>query len=168
MSKAFTKEDPGPEGERLPDLPQSPHPNYVTPEGLADLNARLLARREALAELKAAGDSMDGRMAAAMAERDIRFLEERANRAILVDPSKHPEGVVAFGAEVEVVDDDDQTHCYRIVGEDQADPKQGLIAPFSPLSVALLGAGIGDVVNWRKPTGVVNLEITAIRFPASE
>lgn len=163
MSKAFTKEDDGSPNDWLEDRPQSPHPNYVTPVGLAALNDRLSARRAELAELLKNGDGIEGRRPIAIAQRDIRFLEERVRRAIVVDPSDQPQGVVAFGAEVEVTHDDSR-HTYRIVGEDEADPARGLIAPFSPLSVALLGAKVGDTVEWRRPIGAVNLEITAIRF----
>lgn len=164
MSKAFTKEDDGPAGDRLEDLPQSPHPNYVTPSGLEALRQRLADRRNALAGLRTQGDGFDSRLPIAMAERDIRFLEERINRAIPVDPAQQPKDVVAFGAEVEVADETDARRRYRIVGEDEADPGNGLIAPFSPLARALIGARVGDLVEWRKPGQVEELEIIEIRF----
>ncbi len=100
----------------------------------------------------------------AVAERDIRFIEERIKRAILVDPRTQPPGVIAFGATIEVIDEDGETHIYRIVGEDEADPARGLITPFSPLARALIGAKIGDVVEWERPKGQVELKIAAIRF----
>jgi len=165
MSKAFTKEDDGTETIRLDDLPQSPHPNLVTPSGLTDLNARLAARQLELADLRAAPDELNSKMAVATAERDIRFLKGRVSRAIVVDPRNHPVGIVAFGAEVDVLDEDDQQRTYRIVGEDEADPARGLIAPYSPLAVALMGAELGNVVEWQKPSGIVDLEVVAIRFP---
>ncbi len=165
MSKAFTKEDEGSLAERLADLPLSEHPNYVTREGLSQLNARLQVRRADLAELKDADDDMNGRYAIAVAERDIRFLEARVGRAILVELDTQDPGVVAFGAEVDVKDEEDEPHTYRIVGEDQADPKRGLIAPFSPLAVALRDARVGDAVEWRRPTGTLTLEVAAIRYP---
>ncbi|WP_341863606.1 GreA/GreB family elongation factor [Gymnodinialimonas sp. 57CJ19] len=164
MSKAFTKEDDGPENIRLDDLPQSPHPNLVTPSGLANLNDRLAAAREDLAELRNRPEAIENNMAIAVAERDIRFLESRISKAILIDPKDHPGDVVTFGASVDVVNEEDEPLTYRIVGEDEADPTQGLIAPYSPLGVALLGAEIGSTVEWQKPSGVVELEITAIRF----
>lgn len=164
MSKAFTKEDDGPQADRLDDLPQSPHPNYVTPAGLADLQARLRARWDDLSALKGAGDDLDNKLPVAMAERDIRFLEERINRAVLVDPSQQPAGVVAFGATVVTLDENDTRQTWQIVGEDEAAPTKGRIAPFSPLARALLGAKVGDVVDWQKPGGVVALEIAQIRY----
>lgn len=164
MSKAFTKEEDGTENIRLDDLPQSPHPNLVTPSGLADLNARLAARRLELLNLREKPDEIDRRLAVAVIERDIRFLEGRISRAILVNPESHPIDIVAFGATVDVLTEDDEQLTYKIVGEDEADPARGLIAPYSPLGVALLGGELGSSVEWHKPSGSVDLEIVAIRF----
>ncbi|MBB5723569.1 transcription elongation GreA/GreB family factor [Loktanella ponticola] len=164
MSKAFTKEEDGTENVRLDDLPQSPHPNLVTPSGLSDLNTRLVDRRLHLVKLREKPDEIDRKLAVAVIERDIRFLEGRISRAIPIDPESHPNGIVAFGAEVDVLNEDDQQLTFKIVGEDEADPARGLIAPYSPLGVALLGGELGSSVEWHKPTGSVDLEIVAIRF----
>ena len=164
MNKAFTKEDEGPQADRLDDLPQSPHPNYVTPAGLADLQRRLCDRHDDLTGLR--GDDLDNKLPRAMAERDIRFLEERLNRAVLVDPATQPAGIVAFGACVTVADEDDVQTDWHIVGQDEADPAAHRIAPFSPLARALLGAKVGDLVDWTKPGGTVELEVIAIRYAA--
>ncbi|TMM55181.1 GreA/GreB family elongation factor [Sulfitobacter sabulilitoris] len=165
MSKAFTKEDDSPEADRLPDLPQSPHPNYVTRQGLVALHDRLERARADLAAMQREDDTIASRQAMAVAKRDIRFLEERINRAVPVDPAQQPPGIVAFGAVVDVADAQDTRHRYQIVGEDEADPATGRIAPFSPLARALLGAQVGDCVDWAKPSGTVSLEVMDIRFP---
>ena len=165
MSKAFTKEDDGTEVERLPDLPLSRHPNYVTPEGLRELQSRLDDRRSDLRVLLEVPEGARDLYEIAVAERDLRFLEARVGKAILVDLGQQDPEVVAFGAEVDVIDDEDRPHTYRIVGEDQADPENGRVAPFSPLAVALRGARVGDEVEWRRPSGNVVLEVTAIRYP---
>ncbi len=164
MSKAFTKEDDDDGVETLPDLPQSPHPNYVTLEGLAALRDRLHTVRAELNELRANKGDIKTHLAVAVAERDIRFIAERIKRAIVVDPRAQPPGLIAFGATIEVIDEDGRTHSYRIVGADESDPARGLITPFSPLARALIGAKVGDVVVWEKPKGQVTLEIAAIRF----
>ena len=117
MSRAFTREDDGTKPEALPDLPQSPHPNYVSPAGLAALQARLAEARAALAALQPRSDETEARLPIAMAERDIRYLEERLRRAIPVDPAARPPGIVAFGAEVEVEDGEGARRIWRIVGE---------------------------------------------------
>ena len=165
MSKAFTKEDDNTANEALFELPQSPHPNYVRPAGLAALKKRLSETTVKLTELQRQKDDVDTQLPIAVAERDIRFLEERIKRAILIDPHSQPPGVVAFGAEVDVIDDADETQTYTIVGEDEAKPALGLITPFSPLAHALIGAVVGDVVVWKRPKGSVEIEIIAIRFP---
>ena len=164
MSRAFVNEDSGTGVEDLPDLPQSPHPNYVTPQGLEALQERLKDARAVLAGLHVRKDEIDAKLPLAVAERDVRFLEERIARAIPVDPKSQPAGVVAFGAAVDVLDEDGRARTYRIVGEDEADPAKGLITPFSPLARALIGCGLGDTATWRKPAGDEELEITAVRF----
>ena len=162
MSRAFVKED-GPDNTPLPDLPISPHPNYVTPRGLQQLQAALAATQERLAALRARDDRLD-RLPEAAAERDIRYLEARLKSAIAVVASG-PCDLVGFGHRVDVVDAEGAGTSYTIVGEDEADASQGLIAPQSPLARALIGAGVGDVVTWRRPVGAVELEITRIDWP---
>ncbi|MFC2970099.1 GreA/GreB family elongation factor [Acidimangrovimonas pyrenivorans] len=162
MSRAFVKED-GPDNEPLPDLPISPHPNYVTPSGLAALRARLAETQARLAGLRARAERLD-KLPEAAAERDIRYLEARLKSAILVDPARQPAAEVAFGATVTVEDEDGQARQFRIVGEDEAAAGKGWITAQSPLARALIGSGVGDVVEWRRPGGTVELEITAIRY----
>jgi transcription elongation GreA/GreB family factor len=162
MSRAFVKED-GPDTAPLPDLPVSPHPNYVTPRGLAALQARLAESQAALARLRARTDRLD-RLPEAAAERDIRYIEARLRSALPVDPAGQPQDEVAFGACVTVTDDTGQHHVFQITGEDEADATRGRIAPQSPLARALLGAAVGDSVRWTRPSGKLDLEITAIRY----
>lgn len=160
MSRAFVKEGTG-ELEPLPDLPISPHPNYVTPRGLARLRARLAAVQDDLARLRARPERLD-KLPEAAAERDIRYLEARLRGAIPVDPAGHDLRSVAFGLVVTVVDEDGQTARYEITGEDEADAALGRIAPQSPLARALMGAEVGDAVTWRRPAGAVVLEVVKI------
>jgi transcription elongation GreA/GreB family factor len=134
MSRAFVKED-GPDTEPLPDLPLSPHPNFVTPRGLRALQARLAATQAALARLKARPDRLD-RLPERAAERDIRYLEARLKSAIPVDPPPDDAGAAGFGMAVTVADEDGAQTTYEIVGEDEADAAQRRIAPHSPLARA--------------------------------
>lgn len=164
MSRAFVKED-RPDTEPLPDLPISPHPNYVTPRGLEALKARLAGSRSDLARLRAREDRLD-LLPEKAAERDIRYLEARIASAIPVDPASQSLDEVAFGARITVADADGEEATYEIVGEDEADAASGLIAPQSPLARALIGAGVGDTVVWHKPSGAVELEILSIAYPA--
>jgi transcription elongation GreA/GreB family factor len=163
MSRAFVKEGDG--GlDPLPDLPVSPHPNYVTPRGLAALQGRLRQCQTDLAALRARPDRLD-KLPEAAAERDIRYLESRLRSAILIDPASLPTTSVAFGLAVTVTDDAGHDTTYEITGEDEADAPRHRIAPQSPLARALIGAEVGDEVTWRKPSGPVALTIKAITRP---
>jgi transcription elongation factor GreB len=161
MSRAFVNEDAGADRPDLPELPLSPHPNYVTPRGLAALQARLAARQAELAALRARDERLD-KLPEAAAERDIRWIEARLKAAIVVDPSAHDLNEVAFGLRVTVADENRQETSYEITGEDEADAALGRIAPHSPLARALIGAQIGDEVVWRRPAGDLVLEILDI------
>lgn len=163
MSRAFVKEGDG-SLDPLPDLPISAHPNYVTPTGLADLQARLQARQADLSTLRARPDRLD-KLPEAAAERDIRYLEARLRSAIVIDPAAQPLDAVAFGLIVTVADADGRETRYQITGEDEANATAGRIAPQSPLARALIGAQVGDVVTWRKPGGAVALEVLKVHHP---
>jgi transcription elongation GreA/GreB family factor len=165
MSRAFVKEPDGDElaGE-LPDRPQHPIPNYVTPAGFAALETQretLIERRDELAgETKHLRDKEHLKHV----ERELRYLDGRLEHATLVDPAAQDSEEVAFGAIVEVVDADDRHHSYEIVGEDESDVANGKVSWISPLARALIGARVGDPVTWRRPAGDLELEITAIRY----
>ena len=161
MNKAFTKEDDGGGPERLPDVPISPHPNHVTPRGLRLLEERHAALEAEIARLRASRDTAPDLTPLSVAERDLRYVEARLASAIRVSPPEAP-GKVQFGTTVRVVDADGREAAYTIVGEDEADPGAGRITHISPLARALLEARPGDVVDWVKPTGTVELEVLAV------
>ncbi len=167
MNKAFTKEDDGGGPERLPDLPLSPHPNHVTPRGLQQLKARQSELETEVSKLREGKDFLDDLHPLSVAERDLRYAEARLASAILVEL---PEGVperVLFGTSVTVADEEGREATYTIVGEDEAAPEAGLITHVSPLARALLEAEVGDVVEWVKPAGTVELEVIGIANPKS-
>jgi transcription elongation factor GreB len=163
MSRAFVKEGDG-SLDPLPDLPVSPHPNYVTPTGLAALQSRLRDTQARLAVLKARPDRLD-KLPEAAAERDIRYLEARLRSAIVIDPAALPIDEVAFGLIVTLIDSQRRERRFQIVGEDEAGPAEGRIAPHAPLARALIGAAVGDSVLWQKPSGADELEVTGISRP---
>lgn len=165
MSRAFVKEDDAnTSGEELPERPQSPHPNYVTPAGLAQLQAQLAELQAQRHEQMAHPEGILAEEHLKPVERDIRYFQERIERAIVIDPSAQPHDKVAFGAIVSTADDDDEVRRFAIVGEDEADPAAGKISWVSPLASALVGASVGDTVVWKRPAGDKNLEITSIRY----
>jgi transcription elongation GreA/GreB family factor len=151
MSRAFVNEDS--QVDALPDRPVSEHPNLVTAEGLALIEAALEAARRAYAEAQAAGDR-DG---LASAGRDLRYWNARRGSAQLRAGDAKAD-VVQFGHRVTIVRDDGRQQTFRIVGEDEADPAKGSVSYVSPLARALLGKSVGDVVR----AGQDEAEITAI------
>ncbi|AHX12184.1 transcription elongation factor [Dyella jiangningensis] len=167
MSRSFVKDADESAGDRLPDIPLSEHANYVTPRGLTQLRARLIAVRERRDALRVAADTLPQQSELAAVERELRWLNARVGSAIEVDLSQQPRDRVAFGALV-TVDSDEGEARYRIVGEDEADVEHGLVSYMSPLAVALLGARVGDEVVWQRPAGDLTVEIVAIEYPAEE
>ncbi len=145
MSVAFTKEgDAEATAADLPDRPLSPHPNLVTAEGLAALEAAYNVARAAYAAAQAKGDVAADRTAMARATRDLRYYAARRASAQLVEPAEGE--TVAFGRTVAIARDDGRRQSFRIVGEDEADPAQGSVSYISPLARALMGRGVGDAV----------------------
>jgi transcription elongation factor GreB len=161
MSRAFVNEDAGNDRPDLPELPVPPGPNIVTPRGLAALQVKIAQRQADLARLKSRPDRLD-KLPEAAAERDLRWLEARLKAAVVIDPASHDLTEVAFGLAVTVADENGHQTTYEISGEDEADAPRHRIAPTSPLARALLGAQVGDVVTWSRPTGSLELEIIRI------
>ena len=74
-------------------------------------------------------------------------------------------GKVVFGSTVEVLDVESNAETtYKIVGEDEADIKTGLISFTSPISRALIGKTEGDEISFSAPGGEKNYEIIAVRY----
>ena len=140
MSRAFVNEDNS--VEDVPERPVSTHPNYVTPQGLAAIEAALGEARRAYNAAQASGE----RDALARAGRDLRYWSARRGSAQLVVPEPGT-GRVQFGSKVTIERDDGRRQVFRIVGEDEADPSRGTVSHVSPLAVSLLGRAVGDVVR---------------------
>jgi transcription elongation GreA/GreB family factor len=152
MSRAFVK-DADETFDELPDRPISPHPNLVTPEGLAAI-AATLAR---LHEDHAAAQRLSDRAALATLARDLRYWTARRASAQLVAAPVNPD-TVQFGSTVTIRRDDGRRQTFRIVGEDEADPARGTISYVSPVARALMGKAAGDTVR----AGRSDAEIVAI------
>ena len=167
MSRAFVKETDGEQsGDQLPDLPISPHPNYVTASGLAKLEARRAEFQKERAQLDDAGGDLTQASHIARLDQEIRYYDARIASAIPIDLKAVDPSQVSVGARVTVQDAQGQTHHYRIVGEDEADADAGLISWVSPLAKALMGARVDDHVVWKRPRGDVELDIIEIGYPA--
>ena len=166
MSRAFVKEnDLEHAGTDLPERPQSEHPNYVTPQGLKQLQAAAEALERERQSLAPRKEDPVARQRLGMVERDLRYLQGRLERAIPVDPAQQDTETVLFGAVVSLEDEHGEEHRYSIVGEDEADITEHKVSWVSPLARALLGHKVGDSVTWRRPAGNLILEITDIHYP---
>ena len=141
MSRAFVKELED-AVEELPDRPISAHPNLVTPEGLARIEAEVARLQQEHATAHEAND----RAALARVARDLRYwTARRASAQLVTAPSDRSK--VHFGATVSIVRDDGRHQTFRIVGEDEADPAHGTLSHVSPLARALFGKEVGDTVE---------------------
>ena len=146
MSVAFTKEDRAETASEtlLPDRPVSPHPNLVTESGLKALEFQLHQAREAYEAAQKIEDVNERRRQAATPLRDARYFAARVRMAeVVTNPSST--NTVAFGSTVTFRRDDGRVQKYRIVGEDEADPKAGSISFVSPVAGLLMGKAVGDV-----------------------
>jgi transcription elongation GreA/GreB family factor len=159
MSVAFTKEDSAETASEtlLPDRPISPHPNLVTETGLKALEAQLETARKAYEAAQAIEDVNERRRQAANPLRDARYFAERVRTAQVV-PGPSSADAVAFGSTVTFSRSDGRVQKFRVVGEDEADPKAGSMSFVSPVARTLMGKAVGDVVT----AGGQELEVVAI------
>jgi transcription elongation GreA/GreB family factor len=159
LSVAFTKEDSAETASEtpLPDRPVSPYPNLVTEAGLLALEYQLHQAREAYQTAQKIEDVNERRRQAAIPLRDMRYFTARIRTAQVVTNPMSTD-TVAFGSTVTFRRDDGRVQKYRIVGEDEANPKAGSISFVSPVAKSLIGKAVGDVVG----TSSQKLEIISI------
>lgn len=147
MSVAFTREsDAEAVAADLPDRPVPSHPNYVTPTGLAAIDAALAAARAAQAAARGAGEISSDRTAMALATRELRYWSSRRASAQLVE-SRPAGDTIVFGSTVTLAYGDGHSRAWRIVGDDEADPAGFSVSWVSPLARAVTGKSIGDIVT---------------------
>lgn len=101
----------------------------------------------------------------ALLDVQIREIEDRLARAQVIEVSKLSGDKVVFGATVTLADGDTGGKMiYQIVGDHEAEPKNGKISISSPIARALIGKCEGDEVQVRTPTGIRNFEILRLDF----
>jgi transcription elongation GreA/GreB family factor len=159
LSVAFAKDDSAETAAEthLPERPISPHPNRVTEAGLKALELQLQQARAACDAASTIDDVNERRRQMTNPLRDTRYFAARVHTAQVV-PAPTSTGKVSFGSTVTFSRNDGRVQTYRIVGEDEADPKAGSISYLSPVARLLTGKAAGDVVG----TGDQELEIIAI------
>ena len=100
----------------------------------------------------------------------IKDIESKLSHAYIVDVTDEhtrvrANGRVIFGATVDVLElDNDEEHSFQIVGDDEADSKNGLISISSPIARSLIGKQVEDVAFVETPGGVREFEILEIRY----
>jgi transcription elongation factor GreA len=131
---------------------------------------------QAIAEARSHGDLKENaeyhaaREQQGFVEGRIKDIESKLSRAHIVDVTDEhtrarANGKVVFGATVDVLEaDNNEEHTFQIVGDDEADLKQGLISVSSPIARALIGKVVDDVALVETPSGKRELEILDIRY----
>jgi transcription elongation factor GreA len=98
-------------------------------------------------------------------EARVAELEQKLGRAEIIDPSKLDGDRIMFGATVTLVDEDtDEKKVYQIVGDFEADVREGKISISSPIARSLIGKTVGDTVEVNTPGGGKSYEILKVRF----
>jgi len=127
---------------------------------------------QAIAEARAQGDLSENAEYEAAKEKQsfiegrISELEGKLSNMQVIDPkSLNAEGLVVFGATVRCEDlDAGDAKTYQIVGEDEADIKEGKISIVSPIARALIGKEEGDVAEVMAPGGIKEYEVIEVLY----
>ncbi len=127
---------------------------------------------QAIAEARAQGDLSENAEYEAAKDKQgfiegrIQEIEGKLAAAQIIDPtSLNAGGKVVFGATVDLEEESTGTAVtYQIVGDDEADLKQGRISISSPIARALIGKEVGSVADVQAPGGVKSYEIVDVRY----
>ena len=126
---------------------------------------------QAISEARAHGDLSENaeyhaaKEAQGLNEAKVAELEDKLSRADIIDVSKLSGSSVKFGALVTLFDEDTEEKVkYRIVGEIEADVKQGKISIASPIARALIGKSKGDTVEVTTPKGSRSYEVVKVEW----
>ncbi len=151
----------------------------MTAEGHKALDAELKRLKteerpaviQAISEAREHGDLSENAEYHAAKERQgwiegrVAELEDKLARAQVIDVTKLDGETVKFGATVLLVDEDtEEEFSYKIVGEDEADVKDGKISITSPIARALIGKSVGDAIEVSAPGGAKAYEILEVNW----
>ena len=160
MSRAFVKESDLEDLDQLPERTHSDLPNYITHEGLAHLEQTIEQLKQTIEQLSSS-DQLDAKSQLAYAQRDLRYFEERLQRAIPVDPPEQFDRV-RFGHTVTLLDSGSAEYKFTLVGEDEIDIDAGRISWASPIAKQLINREVGDEILWQRGEEQLNVEIFEI------
>ena len=128
-------------------------------------NSRAIGEARALGDLSENAEYHAARERAGFIEGRISELEAKLGNAQVIDPKLvAADGRVVFGSTVEVEEKGGGSAMWQIVGEDEADIKEGRISVTSPIARALIGKEAGEVVDVQTPGGVKRSEIIDVRY----
>ncbi|WP_321333999.1 transcription elongation factor GreA [Breoghania sp.] len=126
---------------------------------------------QAISEARAHGDLSENaeyhaaKEAQSHNEGRINELEDKLSRAEVIDVTKLSGDKIKFGATVTLIDEDtEEEKTYQIVGDAEADVKEGRVSISSPISRALIGKEVGDSVEVAAPGGARSYEIAEVKF----
>jgi transcription elongation factor GreA len=126
---------------------------------------------QAIAEARAHGDLSENaeyhsaKEQQSLNEGRIAELEDKISRAEVIDVSKLSGSTIKFGATVKLIDDDtDEEKTYKIVGDMEADVKDGKVSISSPIARALIGKKTGDTIEVNTPGGGKSYEIIDVLY----
>lgn len=127
---------------------------------------------EAIAEARAHGDLKENaeyheaRREQSLIEGRIVEVESKLGSAQIINPAELPASSrIVFGATVELINlSSEESSTYQIVGEDEADIKKGKISVRSPIARAIIGKELDDVVELQAPGGIVEYEISDVKY----
>jgi len=126
---------------------------------------------QAIAEARAHGDLSENaeyhsaKEQQSLNEGRIAELEDKISRAEVIDVSKLSGSTIKFGASVKLIDDDtDEEKTYQIVGDSEADVKDGKVSISSPIARALIGKKTGDSIEVNTPGGGKSYEIIDVLY----
>jgi transcription elongation factor GreA len=126
----------------------------------------------AIAEARAHGDLKENAEYHAAKEQQgfiegrIKEIEGKLSHVQVIDVTEvNAGGKVIFGSTIKLLDDDTEKEIiYRIVGQDEANIKTGLLSYTSPIARALIGKVEGDVVEFKAPDGAKSYEVIAVSY----
>ncbi|MDD9798067.1 MAG: transcription elongation factor GreA [Alphaproteobacteria bacterium] len=150
----------------------------ITQDGYAKLEAEIKQLKgperqriiKAIAEARAHGDLSENAEYHAAKEQQghnetrLKELEDMFNRAEVIDVASLSGDVVKFGAQVTLVDEDDEELRYQLVGAYESNVEGGKISIVSPIARALIGKQTGDEVEVRTPGGNKSYEILNVKY----
>ena len=126
---------------------------------------QLIAEARGQGDLSENSEYHAAKEAQGLNEAKVAELEDKLSRAEVIDPATLSGSTVKFGATVTLVDEDtDEQVKYKIVGEFEADVREGKISIGSPIARALIGKSKGDTAEVATPKGTRSYEIVNVQF----